>query len=92
MPTMFIFAVGAMGLVLVVLAVVVVGIRQEPPAQELTGQAPRLMARLTRRLLGVYVRTPDPPVITGQQRGKPGRAPGAARPPDRTRPAQMGDL
>jgi hypothetical protein len=59
MPTMFIFAVGAMGLVLVVLAVVVAGIRQEPSAQELTRQAPRLTARLTRRLLGVYVRRPD---------------------------------
>ena len=60
MPTMLILAVGAMGLVLVVLAVVVVGIRQEPPAQELTRQAPRLMASLTRRLLGVYVRRPAP--------------------------------
>ena len=59
MPTMFIVAVGAMALVLVVLAVVVVGIRQEPSAQELTGQPPRLIARLTRRLLGVYVRRPD---------------------------------
>jgi len=59
MPTILIFAAGAMGLVLVVLAVVVAGIRQEPPAQELTRQPPRLMARLTRRLLGVYVRRPD---------------------------------
>jgi len=92
MPAMFIVAVGAMGLVLVVLAVVVVGIRQEPPAQELTRQAPRLMARLTRRLLGVYVRTPDPPVITGQQRGEPGHASDPARPPDRTRPAQIRDI
>jgi hypothetical protein len=91
MPTMFIFAVGATGLVLVVLAVVVVGIRQEPPLQELTGQAPRLMASLTRRLLGVYVRRPDPSVITGQQRGEPSHASGPARPPDRTRPAQIRD-
>jgi len=79
MPAMFIVAVGAMGLVLAGLAVVVAGIRQEPPAQELTRQPPRPMARLTRRLLGVYVRTPDPPVITGQQRGEPGHAPGPAR-------------
>ena len=92
MPTMLIVAVGAMGLVLVVLAVVVVGIRQEPPAQELTGQAPRLMARLTRRLLGVYVRRPDPSVITDQQRGEPGHASGPARPPDRTPPAQIRDI
>ena len=89
MPAMFILAAGAAGLVLVVLAVVVAGIRQEPPARELTGQAPRLMARLTRRLLRVYVRRPDPSVITGQQRGEPGRASGPARPPGRARPAQI---
>jgi hypothetical protein len=92
MPTMFIFAVGAMGLVLVVLAFVVVGIRQEPPAQELTRQAPRLMARLTRRLLGVSGRWPDPSVTTSQQRGEPSHASGPARPPDRTRPAQIRDI
>ena len=92
MPTMFIFSVGAMGLVLVVLAVVAVGIRQEPPAQELTRQAPRLMASLTRRLLGVYVRRPDPSVITDQQRGEPSRASEPARPPGRTRPAQIRDI
>jgi hypothetical protein len=92
MPTMFVFAVGAMGLVLVVLAVVVVGIRQEPSAQELTRQAPRLMASLTRRLLGVHVRRPDPSVITGQQRGEPGHGSGPARPPDRARPAHIRDI
>ena len=92
MPTMFIVAVGVTGLILVVLAVVVAGIRQEPQAHELTRQAPRLTARLTRRLLGVYVRTPDPPVITGQQRGEPGHASGPARPPDRTTPAQIRDI
>jgi hypothetical protein len=91
MPAMFIAAAGATGLVLAVLAVVVAGIRQEPPAQELTRQAPRLMARLTRRLLGVSVRWPDPSVITGQQRAEPGQAPGPARPPDRTRPAHIRD-
>jgi hypothetical protein len=92
MPTMFIFAAGAMGLVLVVLAVVVVGIRQEPPAHELTRQAPRLMASLTRRLLGVSIRSPDPSVITDQQRGEPSHASGPARPPDRTRPAHIRDI
>lgn len=92
MPTMFIFAAAAAGLVLVVLAVVVAGIRQEPQAQELTRQAPRLMARLTRRLLGVYVRSPDHLVITGQQRGEPDHASGPARPPDRARAAQIRDI
>jgi hypothetical protein len=56
---MFILAAAAMGLVLVVLAAVVVGIRQEPSSQELTTQAPRLIARMTRRLVGVSVRRPD---------------------------------
>ena len=38
MPATLILSATAMGLVLVVLALVVAGIRQEPPAQELTGQ------------------------------------------------------
>jgi len=93
MPAMLIFPAAAMGLVLVVLALVVVGIRLEPPTQELTGQVPRLMARLTRRLLGVYVRRPDPSVLPGQQRGEPSRtAHGPACPPDGHAPAQIPDI
>jgi hypothetical protein len=68
MPAMLILAVAVMGLVLVVLAVVVVGIRQEPSTQELTRRAPRLIATLARRLLGVYVRRPDPSVIPDKRR------------------------
>ncbi len=53
--------VGAvMVLVLVLLAIVIVGMRQEAPAEELSMQAPSLFAALVRRLLGVYVRKPDP--------------------------------
>jgi hypothetical protein len=64
MLTILILTVGAVVvLVLVLLAVVVVGIKQEPPTDELTKQAPSLMAALVRRLLGVYVRKPDPPLI-----------------------------
>jgi K+-sensing histidine kinase KdpD len=73
MPAILILAVVAMGLVLAVLAAVVVGIRQEPSSQELTGQAPRLMAKMTRRLVGVYVRRPDACVIP-ENRGKPSHA------------------
>ena len=73
MPAMLILAVVAMGLVLAVLAAVVVGIRQEPSSQELTGEAPRLMAKMTRRLVGVYVRRPDPSVIP-EKPGKRGHA------------------
>jgi hypothetical protein len=71
MPTLLIVAAGVMGLVLVVLAVIVVGIRQEPRAQELTGQPPSRLTRLVRRLIGVYVRRPDPAAIPGNHRGEP---------------------
>jgi hypothetical protein len=72
MPTVFIFAATAMGLVVTALVIIGIGTRQEPSAQELTRQPPRLMARLARRLLGVYVCRPagsasDP----GKQRGEP---------------------
>jgi len=70
MPAIFILAAGTMGLVLVVLVVVVVGIRQEP-SQELTRQAPRLIAGFTRRLLRLYVRRPDQPAAPGKERGEP---------------------
>jgi hypothetical protein len=73
MPAMFILAAAAMGLVLAVLAVVVAGIRQEPSAQELTRQAPRLTARFARRLAGLHVRRPDPPAVPCKQRGEPSR-------------------
>ncbi len=82
MPTILIFAVAAMGLVLVVLAAVVVGTRQESSAHELTTQAPNLIARSVRRLLGVYVRRPDPTVIP-DKRGEPSHtAHGPVRQPD----------
>jgi hypothetical protein len=67
MFTILIFTVGAVVvLVLVLLAVVVVGIRQEPSADELTIQAPSLTAALVRRLLGVHVRKPDPSPIPNE--------------------------
>jgi hypothetical protein len=61
MLTILLLVVGAaMALVLVFLAVVVIGMRQEPPTDELSMQAPSLFAALVRRMLGVYVRKPDP--------------------------------
>jgi hypothetical protein len=61
---------GAMMLVLVVLAVVVVGIRQEPSAKELSSRAPSVTTAWVRRLLGVYVRKPgQPPAF--EDRGEP---------------------
>jgi hypothetical protein len=51
---------GAAALSLILLAVVVVGIRQEPRGTELGSVAPTLVAVMVRRLLGVYVRRPIP--------------------------------
>jgi hypothetical protein len=53
------FAAGALALVL--LAVVVVAIRQEPRDAEMSHIAPSLIAVMVRRLLGVYLRRPTPP-------------------------------
>jgi hypothetical protein len=50
----------AAALVLTALIVVVVGIRQEPSTTELRTHPPTRTAALTRRLLGVSVRRPDP--------------------------------
>ena len=51
-----IFAVIVLALVL--FAVVVTGIKIEPPHEELSSKAPGLIAAVTRRLLGVYVSKP----------------------------------
>jgi hypothetical protein len=53
-----VFAVG--GLVLILLAVVVAGIRRELPAAELSSRPPNVLSSMARRLIGVYVRRPDP--------------------------------
>jgi hypothetical protein len=61
MLTILVLAIGAvMVLVLVLLVIVVIGMRQEAPTEELNMQAPSLFAASIRRLLGVYVRKPDP--------------------------------
>ena len=52
-------SVTILGLLLFV--IVVIGIRQEPPTEELTEQAPSLIATFVRRFLGVYVCKPDSP-------------------------------
>ena len=62
MLTILVLVVGVvMVLVLVLLAVVVAGIKQEPPAEELTSQPPNAITAWVRRVLGVYVRKPDQP-------------------------------
>ena len=70
MLTILLLAVGAaMVLVLVLLAVVVIGMRQEPTTDELSIQPPSLFASLVRRILGVYVCKPDPSL--NEQHGEP---------------------
>ncbi len=70
MLTILLLAVGAvMMLVLVLLAIVVIGMRQEPSEDELRRQAPTLVAALVRRVLGVYVRKPD--LSLGDRNGEP---------------------
>lgn len=60
MPTaLIILVVAVSGLVLILLGVVVVGIRREPPSAELSSCPPSLISAITRRLIGVCVRKPD---------------------------------
>jgi hypothetical protein len=68
-------------LVLILLAVVVVAIRQEPRDAEMSNAAPSLIAVMVRRLLGVYLRRPSPPAGTTAQREEwpPGMPRGTAR-------------
>ena len=51
-------ALTAIAVPAVLLAVLVAGIRREEHATSLTCQAPGLSAAITRRLLGLYTRTP----------------------------------
>jgi hypothetical protein len=78
----------AIALILIMLAVVVVAIRQEPRDTEMSNVAPSLLAVMVRRLLGVYVRrpalpadstdwkeewSPDMPPVTARSRPPGGR-------------------
>jgi hypothetical protein len=47
--------------VVLLLVSVVIGIRQEPPTEELSEQASSLIAAIVRRMLGLHVRKPDSP-------------------------------
>jgi len=67
MLTMLIAVTSTIGAsVLAVLVVVVVAIRQEPRDTELSNIAPSRTAVSIRRLLGVYLRRPNPPADWGE--------------------------
>ena len=60
MLTALLFLVAVVsGLVLILLVVVVVGIRREPHAAELSSRPPNVISAIARRLTGVHVRRPD---------------------------------
>jgi NADH:ubiquinone oxidoreductase subunit 6 (subunit J) len=62
MLTILLLLIGVVAvLVLALLAVVVVGIKQEPATEQMTSRAPSAIAAWVRHLLGVYVRRPDLP-------------------------------
>ena len=60
-----VFVVGA--LVLVLLAIVVVAIRQEPRETEMRTVAPSPIAAVVRRMLGVYLRRPTLPTDSREE-------------------------
>ena len=47
--------------IMLLLVIVLIGIRQEPPTEELSEQASTLIATFVRGLLGLHVRRPDSP-------------------------------
>jgi hypothetical protein len=64
---LFLAVGGIMVLVLILLAVVVAAIKQEPRGEEFTSRPPSAVTAWVRRLLGVYVRRPNQPLISSQE-------------------------
>ena len=62
------------------LAIVVIGVRHEPQTEELSEQAPSLIAAFVRRLLGVYVRKPESPAARRRPRRSEPLGPNAPDP------------
>ena len=63
MITILILLISAVTVVIGLLfVIVVIGIRQEPPMEELSEQASSLIAAFVRRLIGLYVRKPGSPM------------------------------
>jgi hypothetical protein len=62
--------VAAIALVLILLAVLVVGIRQERRSAELSGVASSPITGLVRRLTGLSVRRPTPTTVRAPEQGE----------------------
>ena len=82
LTVVFLIVFAEAGLVLVLLAIVVVGIRQEPRDVEMSSVAPSLVAVVVRRMLGVYLRRPAHPVDSTEE-SSPDAWSAAALPPSR---------
>ena len=67
-------------LVALLLAIVMIGVRHEPQTEELSEQAPSLIAAFVRRLLGVYIRKPDSPAVWESPRRSEPLGPNAQEP------------
>ena len=70
---LIVIVLGAITIVLILLAVVVAGIRQEPRSAELSDVAPSPITGLVRRLTGLSVRRPTPAAVRApeQREGNP---------------------
>ena len=66
LPALISLVFAVSGLVLILLAVVVTGIRRAPPAAELNSRPPTVISAIARRLTGVYVRRPDTDDVDNQ--------------------------
>jgi hypothetical protein len=73
LTALILIVLAVMGVVLVMLGVIVVGIRQEPPWTQLSEVAPSPTAVMVRRLLGLHVRRPTPTAVSTdrQEEGSP---------------------
>jgi hypothetical protein len=67
LTVVILIVLAAAGLLLVLLAVVVVAIHQESRDVEMRTVAPSLVAVVVRRMLGVYLRRPAPPVDSTEE-------------------------
>jgi hypothetical protein len=70
----------AIVLVLILLAVIVVGIRREPPRSELSDVAPSPFTAMIRRMLGLYVRRAAPSAVTADRHEHGSRDKSATQP------------
>jgi hypothetical protein len=67
-------------IVMILLAVVVIGIREEPGSAELSDVAPSPITGLVRRLTGLSVRRPTPTAVRAPEQGEGNPAGPAPRP------------